>query len=291
MYTNQSAADPPRDWRRVGIMTGAWALTIVLGSMLAPSLVAGPAQERTDPRDLPPGSVSETVYGYLRAASHGSDEDQGRARGLLCDGAAPELDPAAIWAMTDETYDRIGGATGVDVDVLNELATTDGEATTVPVYYYVNASTRRERIDLTVTVRAVDGSWCVVDAARTPTAVDPELIPHDVAGSYFAAADAGDFAAAEELQCPAYTGASPEEIAAITVPIYDTAEGTVYRNSSDYEMQEITLDDGGLRVVFGFDYVDESVTAHNIRASFDIAVDVYEGTGQSCMASVAIQEW
>ena len=279
--------DPPRNWPRVGVMAAIWALVIASGSMMVRPFIAGGAEP--DPRDVPPESAAGAVHRYLNHAGSVRQEDQDRAWATLCEGADPELDPDAIREMTAAAYDRLGAAEGVDMNILDEEATTDDTGTAIPVLYYVNAqweAGRREIFEWTVTVRQDGDAWCVVDAVETPT--PPELVPADLTGSYFDAVDAGDYDAAAGLQCDTYTGLTPEEIAAITHPILKDAEDPIYRDPTPYEEESTPLSNGGRESVSSFDYVENDPLKETVHATFTVAIEAWDTVQESCVASVTI---
>jgi hypothetical protein len=277
--------DPPRRWRRVAAFASSWIAIIALSAVLAPVIAASGAP--ADPRDLPPESANDAIHRFLYYSESNSEATRERAWNVVCEGATPELDPDDLHAMVADAYDRIGGAEGVEIQLLDDEATTPGETRTVPVIYSATAPMqgRQEQFELTVSARPEGGTWCVVDATLTPT--PPDRVPIAVMGRYFEAIDSGDLTSAVALQCSTYSGMTPEEIAEVTLPIISSTDHLVYRDPLSYEAVWTAIGDGADLVRLGHDYVE--VWEYNekiIRASFVGTVESQGTVETACIASV-----
>lgn len=210
-------ADPPRKWPRVATMAGAWALVLALGAWIAPAFAASGSEENQDPRDQAATDAEGAAWSYLR---YGSNQDLDRAEAALCDDASPEISPSDLDAIRQSYADELGGITRVDVEVGDPVSSSDG-ITLAGTVSYISEGTQRHE-EFTVTIQEHDGTYCVSNAdqpgAEVPTATPDEgatqeIDPQEVATDFLRAVVADrDPAAAEAMQCSAFTGITAQDL-------------------------------------------------------------------------------
>ncbi|MEV3938348.1 hypothetical protein AB0K52_20520 [Glycomyces sp. NPDC049804] len=216
-------ADPPRKWGRVGVMAAAWALALVLGGWVAPSIAASGNPANQDPRDEAATDAEGAALRYLR---YGSNDDLDRAESAVCEDASPELSPQDLDGIRQAYADELGGITDIDVKAGDPVPSIDGISIAGTVAYIAQGNRRTE--DFLVTVQEDDGKYCVSNAVSLQEEEDPsetdgtaEVVdPKELATDFLRAIVVERNAqAAAEFQCSDtdYAGTTPEELdAAIT---------------------------------------------------------------------------
>jgi hypothetical protein len=231
---NAEFADPPRKWRRVGIMAAAWALALAVGGWVAPSFAESGNPENVDPRDEAATDATGAALRYLR---YGSTEDPDRAEASLCDDASPEYTTSDLDAMRQTHGDDLGGIARVDLDAGDPVPTSDGIGVGVTVFYIYEGKQQFE--DFVVTVQENDGTYCVSNAVLvedeepsagdgTGEAVDPQALATNFLRAVVVDREP---ASAAEFQCGSYTGVTPQDVdAGITDWATANGETTAFLN-------------------------------------------------------------
>ncbi|WP_025273277.1 hypothetical protein [Haloglycomyces albus] len=275
---NTSIDDPPRDWRKVGAMAGAWIVALGMGAWLGPAVAQGGAdgEDEVALKDQAPASEKVAADRYLQHGSKGNEEYV-----AICDGADPEVGIATLKSLRDDFESDTGKAGQVDIRPVDSYE-ENGLYTVVRDLFFQNDS--RQHYRLQVSVLKQGNGFCVsnavfVDDGGTESeseggSVTPEQLAIEFVNQI---RKHNDPIAAREMQCVESSGDDPqkvvEAIQEITSSGYDSGR-TGSNGSAELEEDVVSVP---LKITFQNDN-----GADSLQVNLTVDVNV---TGDSCVSN------